>query len=80
MLTKNDLPKSYEVAQCFESTSGRPGKKLIDIALSETNEVINKRICNNCADSHTGCSIRDFVFNFYGEDKQNSFGCTDFRC
>jgi hypothetical protein len=38
----------YNYAQCFESTSGTPGKKLVEYTIQMMEDERKYRICENC--------------------------------
>ena len=80
MITKDDLPHSYNLAQCYESTSGRPGAKLLNASLCEINQVLSKQICDNCKFDYCGCSVQDSILRADTEATFTTFGCNSFTC
>ena len=80
MITKDDLPHSYDLAQCYESTSGRQGSILVDLALSEINQALSKQVCDNCKFDYCGCSVQDSILRVDPEATFTTFGCNSFTC
>lgn len=80
MITKNDLPHSYDLAQCYASTSGRPGEKLLNASLCEINQVLSKQVCDNCLFDYCGCSVQDSILRADPEATFTTFGCNSFTC
>ena len=80
MITKDDLPNSYDLAQCYESTSGRPVAKLLDASVYEINQALSKQVCNNCKFDYCGCSVQDSILRADPEATFTTFGCNSFTC
>ena len=80
MITKDDLPHSYDLAQCYESTSGSPGAKLLNASLCEINQVLSKQVCDNCKFDYCGCSVQDSILRVDPEATFTTFGCNSFTC
>ena len=80
MITEKDLPYSYDLAQCYESTSGKPGAKLLDASLHEINQALSKQVCDNCKHDYCGCSVQDSILRADPEATFATFGCNSFTC